>query len=262
MKNKIITKSEIEAILQKYQIGKKPLSKVLGWGEVTIIRYLEGATPSKLHSSILLEIKDNPHKFLEYLEANKSLITKVAYKKAKNKLQDLAEKEANTPINYITKYILSQLNDITFFTLQQLLFYIEGFSLALLNKNLLSASPKTIKQTLIYQEVTNYFQNYNYLNVIPGEIELSPSNRSFPNHKYFKKADQELVIEIINTFKYYSSFTLTEISQIIMPDLLKIKDPTEEDIYLTFKKICYQNQLKTSQDISKYIQKTFQRIVK
>ena len=45
--NGIITIKEIEEILNKYAIGKKPLSLVLGWGEVTIIRYLEGSTPEK-----------------------------------------------------------------------------------------------------------------------------------------------------------------------------------------------------------------------
>ena len=39
MKDRVITKKEIEEILIKYNIGKKPLSLVLGWGEVTIIRY-------------------------------------------------------------------------------------------------------------------------------------------------------------------------------------------------------------------------------
>ena len=39
MESKIISKKEIEQILEKYNIGKKPLSLLLGWGEVTVIRY-------------------------------------------------------------------------------------------------------------------------------------------------------------------------------------------------------------------------------
>lgn len=257
MNNKTITKSEIETILKKYQIGKKPLSKVLGWGEITIIRYLEGSTPSKLHSSILLDIKNNPNKFSEYLENNKHLITNVAYRKTKNQLKKLTEKESQTPINYITKYILSQNNDITFITLQQILFYIEGFSLALLNKNILLSNPTIKNQTFNYLETSDYFQNYNYLNTIHIETNNLPLNK-----KYLKKEEQELINEIINILKYYSSYTIMEITKIIFPDLLKNIEPTEEDIYLAFKKICYQNQIKTSSDVSEYIKKIFQRIVK
>jgi putative zinc finger/helix-turn-helix YgiT family protein len=38
-KNGLITTVQIEEILNKYNIGKKPLSLVLGWGEITITRY-------------------------------------------------------------------------------------------------------------------------------------------------------------------------------------------------------------------------------
>ena len=54
--NGIITIKEIEEILKKYAIGKKPLSLVLGWGETTIIRYLEGNTPEKAYSDILKKV--------------------------------------------------------------------------------------------------------------------------------------------------------------------------------------------------------------
>ena len=74
MKDRVITKKEIEEILIKYNIGKKPLSLVLGWGEVTIIRYLDGNIPDKLHSNVLFSIKNNPNLLLEYLEKNKKLI--------------------------------------------------------------------------------------------------------------------------------------------------------------------------------------------
>ena len=37
--NNIITTSEIEELIDKYAIGKKPLSLILGLGEINIIRY-------------------------------------------------------------------------------------------------------------------------------------------------------------------------------------------------------------------------------
>ena len=54
IENGIITISQIEEIIEKYNIGKKPLSLVLGFGEITIIRYLDGMIPEKNYSDILL----------------------------------------------------------------------------------------------------------------------------------------------------------------------------------------------------------------
>ena len=40
----IISREEILQILDKYNIGRKPLSILLGWGQTTILRYLSGIT--------------------------------------------------------------------------------------------------------------------------------------------------------------------------------------------------------------------------
>jgi hypothetical protein len=49
----IITADEIKLILDRYRIGKKPLAKLLGWGETTIIRYMEGDIPTNEYSNKL-----------------------------------------------------------------------------------------------------------------------------------------------------------------------------------------------------------------
>ena len=49
----LITISEIKKILNKYNIEKRPLSKLLGMGELTITRYMDGQLPSKKYSDYL-----------------------------------------------------------------------------------------------------------------------------------------------------------------------------------------------------------------
>lgn len=49
----IIGNADIQNILTIYHIGKRPLSKLVGWSELTITRYLSGATPTKEYSDIL-----------------------------------------------------------------------------------------------------------------------------------------------------------------------------------------------------------------
>lgn len=78
----LISPRQINALLKKYNIGKRPLAQLLGWGEITITRFLEGQLPSKEYSNKLLDLLNNPQKFRNVLKRNKNKITPVAYKKA------------------------------------------------------------------------------------------------------------------------------------------------------------------------------------
>ena len=70
-KNEIISLEKIMEIPDKYNIGKRPLSLLLGWGEMTFSRYYEGYVPTKQYSDILQRIYDEPNYFLELLEKNR-----------------------------------------------------------------------------------------------------------------------------------------------------------------------------------------------
>ena len=48
----IIPLEDIRAIPEKYNIGKRPLSLLLGWGEQTFSRYYDGDMPTKQYSEI------------------------------------------------------------------------------------------------------------------------------------------------------------------------------------------------------------------
>ena len=78
----LITPIQIQEGLKKYNIGSRPLSKLLGWSEVTITRYLNGKIPTKEYSDKLMEIFNNPECFEKILLKNKGKIKPIAYKKA------------------------------------------------------------------------------------------------------------------------------------------------------------------------------------
>ncbi|HBK02256.1 MAG TPA: hypothetical protein DDY77_04415 [Clostridiales bacterium] len=88
----LITVSEIEKLLKTYDIGKKPLSLLLGWGEVTLTRFLEGQIPTVQYSEQLKALK-NADCFSKLLEKNGSRITPTAYKKAKAALENSKQAE-------------------------------------------------------------------------------------------------------------------------------------------------------------------------
>ena len=89
----IINIEQIKEILEKYSIGKRPLSSLLGWGELTITRYLDGDIPTKSYSDTLKLILEDVNKMSEILENNKSKISEVAYRKCRNRIEELKKSE-------------------------------------------------------------------------------------------------------------------------------------------------------------------------
>lgn len=79
----------INSIMSKYNIGKRPLSLLLDWGELTITRYLKGMVPKKEYLDLLKAINEDANKFYEILQKNQTRITKVAYEKCRSNLDKI-----------------------------------------------------------------------------------------------------------------------------------------------------------------------------
>ena len=62
------TKQLLLAMMQRYDIGKKPLSRLLGWGDTTVMRYLDGVEPNREFAARIQELAENPRVFAELLE--------------------------------------------------------------------------------------------------------------------------------------------------------------------------------------------------
>lgn len=91
LQNDIISLEKILEIPRKYGIGKRNLSKLLGWGEITFSRYCEGYIPTKEYSDKLRKIYDKPEYFLSILENSKDeIISKEIKEKSKKKITKVA----------------------------------------------------------------------------------------------------------------------------------------------------------------------------
>ena len=77
------TKELLKDMIEKYHIGKKPLSRLLGWGDTTVMRYLAGVEPNPEFSKRIEELSRDPWTYLELLEQNKEKLTDTAYRKTK-----------------------------------------------------------------------------------------------------------------------------------------------------------------------------------
>jgi len=70
-------------MMQRYEIGKKPLSRLLGWGDTTVMRYLDGVEPNREFAAKIECYAENPWEYANLLEENKEKLTDTAYRKTK-----------------------------------------------------------------------------------------------------------------------------------------------------------------------------------
>jgi len=70
-KHKLLPSDEIRAVREKYGLSQRALSRLLGWGEITIHRYESGAIQDNVHNSTLRLIED-PQNMQKFLKANRN----------------------------------------------------------------------------------------------------------------------------------------------------------------------------------------------
>ncbi|WP_053954657.1 Panacea domain-containing protein, partial [Inediibacterium massiliense] len=166
----IIQISEIEELLNRYNIGKKPLAKLLGWGEVTIIRYLKGLTPSKEYSEKLKELQD-PYKMQEILNQNGHTLQKVARKKVEDRIKEMLHLSHSTkqgqPINSIdvATYFLNKVDIeagdlISHLKLQKLVYYAQAWMMAFLNKIIIKEDFQAWVHGPVIPEMYNNYKKF------------------------------------------------------------------------------------------------------
>lgn len=213
VENDIISLKQIQELPQKYNIGKRPLSHLLQWGELTFTRYYNGDIPSKTYSHLLKEIYNSPQKYLDILETNHEYVAKKTYEKSK--LATLELIQTNSKINDVFGYILSKCDDITPLAIQKLLYYCQGFHLVFFDEPI-------FEDECIATENGPYYPNLTEGNLL---IEFN-----------LNKSEMLLIDAIIKYFACYSSKVLTDFTTNELPYLKTcINDNiNSEDILIYF----------------------------
>lgn len=164
-KNDIASLETILAIPEKYAIGKRPLSLLLGWGEQTFSRYCDGDIPTKQYSDTLKKIYAEPNYYAELLEKNKgNLKTAASYEKSKRAVDGLLGnmKSTKTKIDLAIEYLLSQCEDITPLALQKALYYIQGFYYAFYKTFIFSEECEAWVHGPVYRDVYFRYRDYRF----------------------------------------------------------------------------------------------------
>lgn len=263
--NNIITPEEIEEILKKYDIGKKPLSIILGLGEVNIIRYLNGSNPTKEISDLLKKILINPFLYELYLQAAKDKIAEVAYKKSLGKTKQLELNNSNSKIYNSALYIIDYLNETDALAVQKTLFFANGFSEFFLNKKLFNDQPEAWIHGPVYKEIYDCFSYYK-----GNKIEYQELTKNM--ELSLEEDERKYLNEIIKAFGCYSGSLLREMTHLTTPwrnarkglkdDEYSSRIIENKDISDYFKKVYEEYNMKNTKDILKYSNKLFKEAMK
>ncbi len=216
----LISKNDIAMILEKYKIGKRPLSMLLGWGELTVTRYLDKGTPTKEYSDILKKILSDPFYYLNKLEKayldNK--ITKTGYVRSKKAVDDIFKENK---ITMVANYVVSkEHSEITPLALQKVLYYISGFYFAFYSQPIFNLQPEAWVHGPVYKNVYNIYKGYRYQK-IESNGELG---------ELLTDAEREIIDSVINAFGVYSGKSLEYMTHLEEP-WLKTRSGLPEDTH-------------------------------
>ncbi len=201
-KNDIVSLEVILAIPEKYEIGKRPLSLLLGWGEQTFSRYFNGDMPTKQYSEILRKLYDDPAYYAEILETNKeNLKTTTSYEKSKRAVNELLGRtqSTKTKIDLTIEYLLSQCEDITPLALQKALYYIQGFYYAFHKAFLFSEECEAWVHGPVYRDIYFRYRDYRF-DPIEGSEEFDNS--------VFSSSEKIILDSVIKNICCYSGKVL------------------------------------------------------
>lgn len=242
-REKIITIEEIKLILEQYRIGKKPLAKLLGWGETTIIRYMEGDIPTNEYSSKLMTILEDPQFYYELLCRKKACLTGVAFKKSK---KAVLSKLMATKIYASAYYIINKSGaDMCAGYLQYLLYYTQAFSLAFYD-------------TEVFQEECGInSEHMPYIKLYDG-MKRCGIHTLEGVEEYLTSQEKALIEEIMDSFGWYGPkalYALTTLEKSMIPisrDKYNNKIISKESIKNYFVNVLEQYQIDSIKELHKY----------
>ena len=204
----IVTVKDIERLMKLYKIGKGPLSLALGFGEVTIPRYLEGQIPSKEYSAIIKSALSSPAFMREKLAGNREKLTDAAYKKAMAAAEGLevlfcvSEKMLG-----VIACIFEELEEVTPLMLQKLLYFIQGIYSALYGKPLFEEDCRAWVHGPVYPEVYTLFRDFKYNPIDDVRFGLLKGTDDV-----LTEEERDVIDRVVNTFGIYGGKVLERIT--------------------------------------------------
>lgn len=204
----LVSIEDIEKLMKIYKIGKAPLSLALGFGEITIPRYLEGQVPSKEYSDVIRAALTSPAFMKEKLNANKDKISDAAYRKAMEAADSIEGLfSVSDKMLQVIAYIFEKLEEVSPLVLQKLLYFIQGVYSALYGKALFQEECRAWVHSPVYPEVYELFSDFKYNPIDDARFAMLDGAADT-----LTKEEKDVVDLVVNTFGMYGGKMLEKIT--------------------------------------------------
>ena len=205
----IVSVEDIQNLMEIYKLGKAPLSLALGFGEITITRYLAGQIPSREYSDMIRRALESPAFMMEKLQENMDKIGETAYKKAMKAARDLEPLfSLSEKMRLTISYIFQAAKEVTPFALQKLLYFIQGIYMVLYREELFHEDCEAWAHGPVFKDVYEVFKSFRYNPMDDARFAM------LQNRYRELSAHEKRVIDLVmETFGLYSGKTLERITQ-------------------------------------------------
>lgn len=172
------TKERLLFLMEQYEIGKKPLSRLLGWGETTVLRYLDGAEPNREFALRIEELSADPWQYAELLERRGDVLTDTAYRKTRRAVYRRMFCDKSTEA---MQYVISLAEgDISPYRVISVLYYAQVYSLVCRGLPVFEEAVSVeAKQKAPYPRLYERLLRYGIRIRLPEESVLSAEDRDF-----------------------------------------------------------------------------------
>jgi uncharacterized phage-associated protein len=206
--NGIVSIDDIKNIMQIYNIGKAPLSIALGFGEITVTRYLAGQIPSKEYSDIIKKALSSPNYMVELLNKNSEKIGEAAYKKSINAAEEIANMFCLSDRMILAiSYIFEQMQEVTPLALQKILYFTQGIHMVMFGSPMFTEDCMAWVHGPVYEKVYNLFKDFKYNPIEDDRFAIF--KRRFIE---LEEPEKKVIDLVINTFGKYSGKVLEDIT--------------------------------------------------
>lgn len=205
----LVSIDDIEKLMKLYKIGKAPLSLALGFGEVTIPRYLEGQVPSREYSDIVRTALASPAYMKRKLTENRDKLTDAAYRKAMAAADSMESLfSVSEKMLRVIAYVFERLEEVTPLMLQKLLYFIQGIYSALYGRPIFVEDCRAWIHGPVYSEVYHLFRDFKYNPIDDARFALLEGTADALTE------EEKRVIDLVaNTFGMYSGKVLERITR-------------------------------------------------
>lgn len=204
----LATVRDIEKLMKLYRIGQAPLSLALGFGEVTVPRYLEGQIPSREYSDIIKAALASPAYMKERLMENRGKITEVAYKKALEAADGLESLfSVSEKMLRVIADVFGKLEEVTPLMLQKLLYFIQGIYSALYGSPIFAEDCRAWVHGPVYPEVYDLFRDFKYNPIEDPRFALLEGSADA-----LTEEEKKVIDLVVNTFGMYGGKVLERIT--------------------------------------------------